>query len=1093
MEKSIRLLKLHRRKKLNKRSLTAKLCFLLFLLVFNASANDLNITSSESENSKEFRKEWVAVENTVDQQKTVSGKVTDSSGSPIPGVSIVVKGTTTGTISDSNGKFTLTNIPDRATLQFSFVGMKTQEIPVAEKTSINIVLEDETTNLEEVVAVGYGTQKKVDVTGAVSTVKAEALANIPTTNLSSTLGGRLSGVFVETSTGVPGVSSELRIRSGASWNSSPVLYVIDGIVRDKESFDLLDPSEVDNITVLKDAASAAIYGSRSTGGVLLITTKKGTLGKATINYSGSYSFDSPTSEIELMDPVNEGIPWMNNIFPDQNDPSWGWAHWTDVDIQAAKEFGWHPPIDYVSRTPNTTHHNLNVSGGTDKIKYFIGGTYADDQGFLLNMDYKKYSLRASIEAKVAKNITASLQLNTNYDFKSSTNWSGDYNADGSQKDDMPSLYGWLVTVYGFIPTYLNGDLTKPVDGGWSINIAERTKSGYNHHSSQTMNALASLNYDVPFVKGLSLKAIFSQNTRYGYDKRYDINHQMYTLKVAPGSQWRTLLNEVTGVKVSNDPGIEYLQNSWNRLSSYQFNGQVNYIREFGKHHVDAFAVFEQSESYYNDMTGKRKSFPVVRTDQFWATSSDTKNYVLYGSENAGARLSYVGKVNYNFSDKYLLSASIRSDGSMGFAPERRWGTFPAVSLGWRMSEESFFKDNVNFMDMLKIRATYGVTGNDNVAGWQWQDQYLVNQTYVIGGKPVNGITTGGYTNGRYYNVSNPNLTWEKSASYNIGFDSRMLSSITFSAEFWNRHTTDILGGRIASYPVESGIEPSDQNYGIVDSHGIEFELGYDGKIGQDFIYSVKGNFSYSTNKVKLADVAQNAQDVDNPNGKPLGYLKGLHSVGLIRTLADLDKLPAGYTINDFQPELGMINYEDVSGPEGKPDGKIDDYDRVVISNFNQAPYTCGLNLAGNWKGISLDIFFQGNFGHQKLYQDELNYRMANPWDMPYKFWNDSWTIANPNGKYPRQMAQWSGVSPSNNSDSDFWLMDASYVRLKQASLSYTLPKNLTKKAGIDAVRFILSGTNLLTWTKMTLYDPELNSFSAYPIMRTTTLGINITL
>jgi len=1021
------------------------------------------------------------------QNISLIGTVSNSKNEGIQGVSVTLSGTKKGTTTDENGKFKLEVINLKGTLEFKHIAYITREIPVNGEPIINAQLTDAVTSLNDVIITGYGSQKKVDLTGAVATLKSDKIDQLPTTSLSNSLAGRLSGVYVMQSTGVPGISADVRVRSDGSWNNTAPLYVIDGIVLDKSAFDRLDPSEIAEFSVLKDAASAAIYGSRAAAGVILVTTKRGRSGKPVISYSGSYSSDKPTSLPKIMDPITEGIPFINNAFSDPTH----WAHWSPQEIEGLKkQGGWISPLDNVYRTPNINRHTLNVSGGNDNMKFFIGGSYANQKGYLPNLDYQKYNLRGNVEAKVAKNLTASLQISTNYDQRSKFNWNPDDYRTGQGINDLNQLWGWLIAAYGYMPAYIDG---KPTDNGWVANLTDRFYQGYQHFSGQSLDALATLKYDVPFIKGLSLKASFSKDNYYGYNKRYDVNHLMYQFKPIEGSSFRIFTDTVIGSRMSQDPGTEYLENDWNRRSAYQLNGQTTYTRDFGKHHFDAFVVYEQSEWNTNYLNGKRKNFPVVRTAQFWAAGSDTKGFELNGGEDLGARLSYVGKINYSYADKYLLSASLRRDGSLGFAQGKRWGTFPAIAAGWRISEERFMKDKIHFLDYLKLRASYGVTGSDAVGGWQWQDQYYLDRTYILGGQPTRGINIGGVTNGRYYNVSNNNLTWEKSTSYNFGLDTRLFNTLNFTTEYWFRNTTDILGGRNASYPAEAGIYPADENYGKVNSHGFEIELGYEGKVGSDFRYSITGNFAYATNKVILRDVAQNAQSVDNPNGKTLGYFTGLESTGVIRTQKELDALPADYTINGYIPQLGMLNYRDLSGPNGKPDNKIDNYDRAVIAKYSSPPYSGGLALSGYWKGISLDVFLQGNFGAYKLMDDGMAFRQADTYDMPWKFWLDSWTPKNPKGKYPQQIEQWAGVQSSDVQDSDFWLFSTSYVRLKQVSLGYALPKTFITKAGLQNVKLLVTGTNLLTWSKSKLYDPELASYSSYPIMKTITFGLNITL
>jgi len=1006
----------------------------------------------------------------VSAQKAVTGKVTDNSGASLPGVSVVVKGTTTGTITNEKGIFSLSNIPENATLQFSFVGMTTQEILVGSKNSFNVVLAEQIIGVEEVVAIGYGSQKKVDIIGAVGRVKAEKLEAIPATNLSEALAGRMSGVFVDQSSGVPGISSNLIIRSASSWNDSPPLYVIDGVVLDKSYFDRLSSYDIEDISILKDAASASIYGSRATGGVVLVTTKKGSVGKPVITYDVSYSFQKPTSTMETLTP-EEAVKFINSA------PGPDYLKWDADEAASLKKTGIYHWLDYVDQTPTTVKHSLNVSGGNKNVKYFLGGNYLDNKGFLQNLGYKKYSVRGNVEANINDNLTATLNFSTGYDQKYQPNQGYIYD---DQNDDLVNLYGWLYSWPSSFPPYING---KPVNDHWNGNYVERVKNGgYNRKSNQNTDVLVSLNYKIPVVPGLSVKGSYSLNSNLTNQRIFDKKTTLYDF-YRLGSGSRIVTDSIIGVGLSPDPQIQKLSNYYGNSKSYQLNGQINYNRDFGQHHVDAFAVYEQYENTFDNIYVNHNNFSIVVTDQFNATSKDPVDQSSTGKQYEEARVSYVGKVNYSYASRYYLSASIRRDGSTKFGPDYRWGTFPAIYGAWRISDESFFKDNITFIQSLKLRTSYGLTGNDNVGGWLWQEQYGFGRGIYFGNSLQPSL--------QYPNIPVANLTWEKSKSYNYGIDVVVLNNLSIAAEYWTRNTYDILGPVEKLLPSSFGGSLPSSNYGKVDSHGLELEIGYEGKTAIGLNYHIRGNFSYAINNVIKKDYAVGASDAYNPNGKPTNYIVGLVNTGIIRTKADLDKLPAGYTVYGVDPSLGSLSFKDISGPTGIPDGKIDDYDKDVLSMNGIAPYTGGLTLGATWKGISLEAFFQGSFGQKKLYYD-LQGRQADLYDIPWKHWKDSWSPENINAKYPRAYEPGNDLSFMNY-DSDFWLFEASYVRLKQLSLDYIIPQTITKKVGINQLRINLTGTNLLTWSKWKLYDPQLRSYATYPIMKTFTMGITLTL
>jgi TonB-linked SusC/RagA family outer membrane protein len=751
-----------------------------------------------------------------------------------------------------------------------------------------------------------------------------------------------------------------------------------------------------------------------------------------------------------------------------------YAYWTS---------GEHKRIDWLGmiyQTPTVQKHALNVTGGNEAVKYFISGTYFDQNGFLPNLSYNKLNLRASVEAKITNNLTATLMIDAN------TSKQGKISTAEDGAETLNYTWGYLINGYTYVAAYLPDG--RPINTGWTHPI-EALKSGYIRDKGMAYNAIASLEYKIPQVPGLSIKGTYNRNQGSTVTKNFQKKYKMWSV-VPKGGSYKIPSYEETGDWVwSFGPAREFLQESAGWYDSYQANGQIAYTRDFGKHHVDAVGVYEQFESIWAPFSATRSDFPLAAIDQFAFTSSDRTGYDVTGSETPDARESYVARLNYAYADKYLVSASVRRDGSYRFAPDQRWGTFPAISLGWRISEESFFKENVSFMDLLKLRATYGKTGNDAVGGWQWYDRVVNNGTYVMGDKQ-NSLPVIKYST----DFSNANLTWEKANSYNLGVDTRFFKSFGFNAEYWFKHSYDILGSRIMSLPGTFGASLPDENYGQVDSHGFELELSYEGKAGKDFTYFARANFAYATNKVVKMDVPENVREVDNPIGKSLGYQTGYVATDIIRTQEELDKLPAGYTINGIIPFLGMLNYQDVSGPDSKPDGKIDDFDRQVVVKHGSAPYTYGLNLGGTWKGISLELFFQGRSGYQKYNWDGRMYwylaveKFGSDIYLPPSFGND----ANVDGTFPYDP---DGVG-YNASNSTFWLYDAGYLRMKNATLGYVIPVSLTKKAGIEKLQVFVSGTNLFVIHNNQFdYDPEQNNstYWEYPIQRTITFGVNVTL
>ena len=1008
----------------------------------------------------------------------VKGIVKDQSGNPLPGASIRVKGKNITTVSDENGAFTIT-AENSDKLIFSFVGYQTQEVSVNGQQNWSIVLKVEVQNLEEMVVVGYGTQRKANLTSAVSTMKSTDIALIPTSNLSNVLAGRLSGTFVQTNTGTPGISSGIRVRALSTFNSDaskdPV-YVIDGVVRDKTSFDALDPNEVDEISVLKDAASAAIYGSRSSNGVILITTKTGKSGKAQISYSTTFSLSKPGKMPEYLD-LTTSLALNRYVFGQNNITA---ADEADVRSWNPDGMAWY---DAAYQDPDNQRHALSISGGTDRVNYYLGGSFYSENGFLPNVWYKKYNLRGNVSVKVTKDFTLGLNISNNYGTRNRFNFTYDYGS-----DDLNNLWGKLFyNAYSTRP-YVDGN---PVNPGWLGNQIEMMRNGgYWRNSNQQIDALLTAEYKIPFVQGLSAKASFSKNFDNSFIKNFAKKQLLYNYQMSSSGVIDT--SKFTGTVLSGDPGTEYIGNEYTKTNAYQFNVQLSYDRTFGNHHINALAVYEQYEYDYNFFKTYRYNFPLFPTDQFFAASGNSKDWSNDAKESQDGRLSYIGRINYEYADKYLFYASVRRDGSIRFAPDKRWGWFPSVAAGWKISEENFYKSAGNLknvLNMLKLRLSYASTGNDAIANsWAWQDQYNIQSgIYYMG--------TNGTTNPRlqYGGIPNAALTWEKSNSLNFGIDTRFLNNFTFTAELWHRHTYDILGARILAIPTEFGANLPNTNYGVVNAKGLEFELGYNNHAGKDFYYSVKGNFGLATNKVILKDVAANAIPVDDPNGKTLNYMIGYRSTGIYRTQADLDKLPAGFTILGQTPVLGMLQFEDVYGPEGKPDGKVDNYDRVNLANYSlsQAPVSYGLNLGFEYKGFSVNALFAGLAGFKIFYNDAFGKNVGSYWTYT-KFWEDYWTEDNINAKAPKPFS-WGDSRATYANNSSYNLYDGSFVRMKYLSIGYRLPSNLVSKAGLSNVQFFASGTNLFVLSKFRYYDPEVSQFMSYPIMKTFSLGFNINL
>ncbi|MFV0506341.1 MAG: TonB-dependent receptor [Bacteroidales bacterium] len=1011
---------------------------------------------------------------TNQKEKLVSGVIYDSESLPVAGAIILEKGTSNGTITDVDGKYSLT-AEDDAILVVSFIGFKNQEIATKGKERVDIQLENDLGLLDEVVVVGYMTQKKGLVTGAVSTLKVdEKLSTLPTTSAGNILVGKLAGVNISTPSALPGSAPSISIRTGSSWNAQNVTYVIDGVVRGSGDFNNLSPNEIEDITVLKDAASAAIYGSRSAGGVIIVTTKKGTRGKPVFNYSYGYSIDTRTKNANLTSGV-EAAELYGRINGNADPANWAWSQ-EEIDHIKTINNGWgYNQLEDVWRNPVTQTHNLSVNGGSDKVRYFGAASYVKQEGFLNPLTYDKYNVRINVTADITNNLEvfAGLAIYNNYQ-------------GNAVFESAESTYRKLRVWQPDQPLYT--DSGKHVDFGWIANNGATIdgKGGYNKSEMLKPQAVFSAKYKAPFLKGLSAKISYSRSWAHDVSKSFYTNYEMYQVKKSGPHNHiiSTNDNDIVGTRKSSWLNKDYIERKATWSGDKQFNVQLSYDNVFNDlHHVSGTLVTEWYEGNGASVYGGRETFPVYMTDQFWAASNSRGDTWGGGDTDwISGRMSYIGQFSYSYADKYLASFSFREDGSMNFAPDMRWGFFPAASLGWILSEEGFF--NTSTIQFLKLRASVGLTGNDAVGGWQWQESYNSGSSAFFGEHPSKSV---GIT---YGSVVNPNLTWEKALSYNVGVDMNLFKHWNISADYWYRNSYDILGNRQNTLPNSFSLSMPAENYGEVHAQGFGLQLGYHGDKG-NFSYFGNLTMSYGWNETIKQDYPENTQWINIPVGKSRSYITGWDFDKIIRTQEELDafnKENPNYKHNGLSPELGMMVFKDLSGPDGNPDGIINDWDKIILKDSNN-PIVYGLNLGGNWKGISIDMMFSGQLGVDKWITDLAG---GVEWNRMWKNWySDSWTPENTNASLPKRIGY--NNTKTYETPSSFWLKDASFMRLKYLTISYDLPKNLLYNGVLENVRFFVTGTNLFTLSSFNrkYYDPEIGSGNSFPILRSVNLGVDV--
>lgn len=1002
-------------------------------------------------------------------QSALTGKVVaKKSGEPIIGATVIIDGTMTGSVTDGNGDFSLTISKDEL-LNVSFIGMKEKQVPVTPSMShVLIEMDENELMVDDVVVVGYGKQKVGNVTGAIADLKVAEIDAIPASNLSNAIAGRISGVTVTQATGKPGVGSDIKVRAAGTWNNSSPLYVIDGIVRDKFAFDGLDSNNIESLTVLKDGASAAVYGARAANGVVLVTTKSGKSGKPMVSYQGTVGFSEALNIPEMASSFDQARLINENIRRQgaaDNDA----RYFAPDELEYYKTYNnsW---LDEAWRTPVVTRHAVSVSGGSEVVRYYVGGNYYYESGSFDNLDFNKTNFIAKVDANITKNLVIGLSLSTDTRNDYKPYWRYD-----NDSDVMEDLYKGLLFRSNMLPSYIDGKPNGRYVEWHPLEIIDEG-TGYTRKRWTNVNTDVFIKYDIPGVKGLSAKFVYNNYNRQQFTKQFNRPYTLYNFNTL-GTNNHIVGNQIVSTKVRNDG--DYLIERYDNQKSYQINGYLTYDRTFGKHDIGALFVYEQSEGTIDWFNGQREDFISSAIDQMFAGSADRLKSAVNGSGSEDGRMSYVGRVNYGYDNRYIVEASFRYDGSMRFAPNERWGFFPSVSAAWRISEEQFFKNNVSWVDYLKLRASVGLLGNDDVGGWQWQQAYKFTDGAYFGTLQP-GVAAG--------SLANPYITWEKSLSYNVGLDATFLNNkITFAIEGFYKKTYDILGSRIASLPSTFGATMPAENYAKMSTKGFELELGYNSRNGGSFEYYVKGNVGYATNNVIQKDEAQNLRSYKSEIGYNTGRIMGYRAKDILRTQADVDALPEDYTIFGLKPTVGMLNYQDIRGAnQDTPDGKIDDQDQEYIYRYSQPPLNYGLLLGGTWKGIGVDIFFQGFAGHHIMMDGQGRNPQARIEENNFAHWADFYTPNNINAKYP------SPYQGQGGEVSTFWAQKGSFMRIKNLSVSYTLPSKLTKKIKASDIKIFFIGTNLgMIYSSVKYRDPEVKSIVSYPLMRNYSFGVNL--
>jgi TonB-linked SusC/RagA family outer membrane protein len=988
-----------------------------------------------------------------EQQKSILGKVTDSTGGSLPGVSVVVKGTTTGTVTDVDGNYAMSDVPGNATLQFSFVGMKMQEIAVEGKTTINVVLLDEYIGIEEVVAVGYGTQRKETLTGSISSLDGDEISVSPAPNVSSSLAGRLPGLTINQRSGEPGQDDpDILIRGSGTTGDNTVLVIIDGVERDGMS--RLNPEDIESFTVLKDA-SAAIYGARAANGVILITTKKGKIGKPVFDFSYNRSYSRPTKVQDVLDGplyatvMNEGAYYRAGRTDDWT------ATYSDEYIEiteAGTDPVLHPNTDWMDEVlkPFAVQNRVNFSvrGGTDKVQYFVSfGALGQDGNFDYNKtQYNQYNVRSNLTLDLTDNLKLGVNLSGRFD-------DGSYPSQGTSTNFINILLASPLLV----SKYPNGLLA---GGRFGQSPLLNDQMGEKTYENTPIYTTFTAEYDVPFVDGLKVTGTFN----------YDIANAFTKTWETPYTYWEYDSDTEEYIETDGSITVASLTDKYEKTKGYLYNFKLDYAKKFGDHAMAIMVGTEQQKNTYNWATAYVEDFLSTAIAQINVGSSSTDDQTVSGSAEESAYVNYFGRFNYNYKEKYLLELLFRYDGSQNFPEDTRYGFFPAISAGWRLSEEKFIQEKLPYVNNLKLRASYGEIGNDRVDDYQYLQTYSFGNDYVFGGSDEAGI----YAN----TMPNPNITWEVSKKTDIGLEAGLWDGLFgFDLTFFLEKRSNILETRNVSISDVFGFSSlPDENIGKVNNKGFELVLSHRNKFGE-FNYQVGANVAFARSKIIFMDeVSYEGYEYYAQTGKPVGASRYYQADGIVNDQDELDE----YILLKSSAQLGDTKLIDMN-----EDGSITSADQVTSDLTSTPEYVFGLSFGAQYKQFDFSMFWQGqtNVEHYDARFPRLG--RSNAENSIAARAKDRWTEDNIDGTMPR-------ADDGSSWNNTLFVFDASFIRLKTIEFGYTVSSRWISKAGLSDVRLYCSGFNLFTFAKNDWIDPEVDSnFTYYPQQKTLNIGVNV--
>lgn len=1107
------------------------------------------------------------------QSRLVSGVILDENGEPVIGATVKVEDINTGVISDMDGKFKI-SVPEGKKLIISYIGYVGQTINPKGNNVLKITLQEETQMLEEFVKIGYASQKLKNTTGSVATISAKELEDLPVSNLSEALQGMINGLEVDLGSSRPGTNAnEVYIRQNRTFNGiskdggdATPLIIIDDVIQlgdngqpSMEQFNLLDPSEVESITVLRDA-SAAIYGSRAANGAILVTTKRGKSGIPQISYSGKFAFNDAISHSKVLHGSDYGR-FANSFAIGAGKAS---NHqdldnlYSDIELAEMDNFNydWLKKADWQAAFQQT--HTLNVSGGNERATYYAGATYLDQGANLGEQDYKRYTYRAGVDIRLTNDIKLSATVSGNESSSTQIYTKGArfslYGGGSSEKSDysalhhMPDIMPWSVTLpndNGEMEEYWLGPIANIFNSprfdrssitSWNY-FALRNSGSYSDNKANSWNANISLTYEVPFVKGLSFRATYSSSHSSDVGEQASFPYKLTYVSQQMGNNQHlvyTMPNSVfTHTTFSQDSQLSFRDTD---SQSRQMNVYVNYDRTFGKHNISAMASIERYESEYSTRNITYRDLATDISDTFLGVGGPSivkpdgtpalSNDVTVTQKGESGSLSYLGRLAYTYNDRYMFQFIFRSDASTKFAPENYWGFFPGISAGWIISEEDFWKERVPWIEYLKVRASWGRTGRDNIKMWKWKEQYKMDLKGMQFG-PNGGLPT---TSLSPQSSPNRNMKWDTSDKYNLGFDMRFFDSrLIATLDFYYDVNDDILNQYMASQPgipIYAGGSYSEENFGRVDTYGGELTLEWRDRIGE-VNYSVGADFGLNGSKVRewVPGLRYNQYPCSTDWAEGMSttmpvwgfkvWKRTSTGDGILRTQEDIDNYwsyleshtPEGGQTKYFNitskdgMKLGMLAYQDrggemVDGVQQGPNGQIVDKQDYARLADKDKVYNTNLRLGASWKGISIRANIATSWGGARFidtYNIPSN-QNSMLWS-PESFWSDMYdSETNPDGKYPNLGVN-TVVSGSAIARSDFWQISTFRCYVRNMSISYSLPKKWITPLKMSSVRLNLAGTNL--WDFYNPYPDHYRNMyddpnTEYPTLRTWSLGVNVT-